>query len=100
MPKYDYLIVGAGLSGAVCAHELKKKGYNCLVVEKRGQTAHTDIIILYKIMKKRILILSITAGNGHNACANSMKRKLESLDDADGITFAGLRSSTTLLTAL
>lgn len=37
MPKYDYLIVGAGLSGAVCAHELKKRGYNCLVVEKRGQ---------------------------------------------------------------
>ena len=36
MPKYDYLIVGAGLSGAVCAHELKKKDYNCLVVEKRG----------------------------------------------------------------
>ncbi len=34
-------------------------------------------------MKKRILILSITAGNGHNACANSMKRKLESLDDAE-----------------
>ncbi len=34
-------------------------------------------------MKKRILILLITAGNGHNACANSMKRKLESLDDAE-----------------
>ena len=34
-------------------------------------------------MKKRILILSITAGTGHNACANSMKRKLESLDDAE-----------------
>lgn len=34
-------------------------------------------------MKKKILILSITAGNGHNACANSMKRKLESLDDAE-----------------
>lgn len=39
MKKYDYLIVGAGLSGAVCAHELKKKGYNCLVVEKRGHVA-------------------------------------------------------------
>ena len=34
-------------------------------------------------MKKRILILSITAGNGHNACANSMKRKLESLEDVE-----------------
>ena len=39
-------------------------------------------------MKKRILILSITAGNGHNACANSMKRKLESLDDAEVKSFS------------
>ena len=34
--KYDYLIVGAGLYGSVCAYELAKKGYNCLVVERRG----------------------------------------------------------------
>ena len=35
MKKYDYLIVGAGLSGAVFAHEAKKAGKTCLVVEKR-----------------------------------------------------------------
>ena len=34
--KYDYLIVGAGLYGAVCAHELAKRGKRCLVVEKRN----------------------------------------------------------------
>ena len=34
--KYDYLIVGSGLFGAVCAHELTKKGYKCLVVERRN----------------------------------------------------------------
>ena len=33
---YDYLIVGSGLYGAVCAHELTNKGYHCLVVEKRS----------------------------------------------------------------
>jgi len=33
---YDYLIVGSGLYGAVCAHELTNKGYRCLVVEKRS----------------------------------------------------------------
>ncbi|MBR6391065.1 MAG: UDP-galactopyranose mutase [Lachnospiraceae bacterium] len=33
---YDYLIVGAGLYGAVCAHELHKKGYSVLVVDKRS----------------------------------------------------------------
>ena len=33
--KYDYLIVGAGLYGAGAAHELKKKGMECLVIDKR-----------------------------------------------------------------
>lgn len=32
---YDYLIVGAGLFGAVFAHEAKKKGKKCLVIDKR-----------------------------------------------------------------
>ena len=33
---YDYLIVGAGLFGAVFAHEVTKRGKRCLVVEKRS----------------------------------------------------------------
>jgi UDP-galactopyranose mutase len=33
--KYDYLIVGSGLFGSVCAHELTKKGKRVLVIEKR-----------------------------------------------------------------
>ena len=37
--KYDYLIVGAGLFGAVFAHEAVKKGRTCLVVERRGHIA-------------------------------------------------------------
>lgn len=36
MKKYDYLIVGSGLFGSISAFELKKKGYNCLVIEKRS----------------------------------------------------------------
>ena len=32
---YDYLIVGSGLFGAVFAHEAKKAGKRCLVVDKR-----------------------------------------------------------------
>lgn len=35
----DYLIVGAGLYGAVCAYELNKKGYKCLVIDKRNHIA-------------------------------------------------------------
>ena len=35
MKKYDYLIVGSGLFGAVFAHEAVKKGKSCLVIDKR-----------------------------------------------------------------
>ena len=36
---YDFLIVGAGLYGAVCAYELNKKGYKCLVIDRRQHIA-------------------------------------------------------------
>ena len=36
MKPYDYLIVGAGLYGAVFAHEAVKRGKSVLVVEKRS----------------------------------------------------------------
>lgn len=36
MKKYDYLIVGSGLFGAVFAYEAKKRGKSCLVIEKRN----------------------------------------------------------------
>lgn len=32
---YDYLIVGSGLYGSICAYELNKLGYKVLVLEKR-----------------------------------------------------------------
>ena len=36
---YDFLIVGAGLTGAVIAHELTKQGKTCLVIDKRDHIA-------------------------------------------------------------
>lgn len=36
MPKFDYLIVGAGLYGATAAHELRRQGKSVLVIEKRN----------------------------------------------------------------
>ena len=36
MERYDYLIVGAGLFGAVFAHEAKLAGKRCLVIDKRA----------------------------------------------------------------
>ena len=35
MKKYDYLIVGAGLFGAVFAYEMQKRGKKCMVVDRR-----------------------------------------------------------------
>ena len=37
--KYDYVVVGAGLYGAVFAYEAKKKGKTCLVIDKRDHIA-------------------------------------------------------------
>ena len=42
---YDYLIVGAGLYGAVFAHEMKKAGKKCLVIDRRdhiGGNVYTE----------------------------------------------------------
>lgn len=44
--KYDYLIVGAGLFGAIFAHEMTKIGKECLVIEKRdhiGGNVYTEL---------------------------------------------------------
>ncbi len=37
--KYDYLVVGAGLFGAVFASEMKRSGRRCLVIDRRGHIA-------------------------------------------------------------
>lgn len=45
MERYDYLIVGAGLFGSVCAYELTKRGKKCLVIDKRphiGGNVYTE----------------------------------------------------------
>ena len=39
MARYDYLIVGAGISGAVFAHEAHRIGKRCLVIDRRDHIA-------------------------------------------------------------
>ena len=39
MKQYDYLIVGAGLFGAVFAREMTDAGYRCLVIDRRSHIA-------------------------------------------------------------
>jgi UDP-galactopyranose mutase len=43
--KYDYLIVGSGFFGSICAHELTKSGKKVLVIDSRnhiGGNCHTE----------------------------------------------------------
>ena len=45
MKKYDYLIVGAGITGSVIAHELSKANFKCIVIDKRhhiGGNCYTE----------------------------------------------------------
>ena len=47
MIQFDYLIVGSGLFGSVCARELTDAGFKCLVIEKRkhiGGNIYTEQI--------------------------------------------------------
>ena len=37
--KYDYLVVGSGLYGAIFAHEAKRAGKSVLVIDKRPNIA-------------------------------------------------------------
>ena len=46
--KYDYLIVGAGLFGAVFAQQAKQAGKTVLVIDKRshlGGNVYTDCLL-------------------------------------------------------
>jgi UDP-galactopyranose mutase len=36
MSFYDYLIIGSGFFGSICAYELKNKGYDVCVIDKRN----------------------------------------------------------------
>ena len=45
--RYDYLIIGAGLYGAVLAHQMMDAGKSCLVIDRRnhiGGNVYTDEI--------------------------------------------------------
>ena len=45
MIQYDYLVVGSGFYGSICAYELTKLGYKCLVIDKRdhiGGNCYTE----------------------------------------------------------
>ena len=52
MEDLDYLVVGAGLFGAVFAHEAKKRGKKVLVIDKREHIGGN----VYSYEKNRIMV--------------------------------------------
>lgn len=51
---YNYLIVGAGLTGATMAHELTRNGFKCLVIDKRphiGGNVYTECVLGINVHK-------------------------------------------------
>ena len=65
MKQYDYLIVGAGLFGAVFAHEAKKAGKKCLVVDKRDHIAGNISMGAVNVQ----VIMESLGGGGHQTMA-------------------------------
>ena len=66
--KYDYLVVGAGLYGAVFAHEAKKAGKSVLVIDKRpniaGNVFTEDVEGIHVHNMVRIFSIQITKKSG------------------------------------
>ena len=50
---FDYLIVGAGLTGATLARELTDAGKRCLVIDKRNHIGGNAILLFISLMWRR-----------------------------------------------
>ena len=61
---YDYLIVGAGLLGAIFAHEATKQGKKVKVIDKRDHISGTVVRILGQILKKILNNLNMIKSRG------------------------------------
>ena len=65
--KYDYLIVGSGLYGAIFAHEAKTHGKTVLVVDKRPLQS----LIVLPI--RPLLITKVNSTHCLSICIHSIK---------------------------
>ena len=77
MSEYDFLIVGSGLYGAICAYELNKKGYKCLVVEKRshiGGNIYTEEVDMLMEGKTYAEVIAYMDEQDESKSANRFKK--------------------------
>ena len=56
--KYDFIIIGGGMSGLVCAFILSKEGKKVVVLEKNSQSTHIRIIQCLRVLLHQLKIYS------------------------------------------
>ena len=74
--KYDYLVVGSGLYGAVFAHEAKEKGKSVLVIDKRPNIAGN--VYTESISTSMELIFSIQTTQRYGTTLHSLQISTDS----------------------
>ena len=57
---YDYLIVGAGLSGAIFAHEATKRGKKVKVIDKRDTSVAIFTVKMLKVSTFTSMVLTFS----------------------------------------
>ena len=50
---FDYIIVGAGPSGATIAYCLQKEGANCLIVDKKAKIEEKTLLLIAAKLQRR-----------------------------------------------
>ena len=85
---YDYLVVGAGLFGAVFAHEAKKAGKKVLVIDKREHVAGN-------IYTKEVDGIQVHEYGAHifHTSNKDKQMKIPQISKKYGITSSSLRNS-------
>lgn len=85
--KADIAIIGAGISGALIADSLCKKGFDVVMLDKRhsgnGSTAASTALIQYEIDTPLVKLAKIV---GEDAAVRSYKLCLKSIDDLEKLS--------------
>jgi glycine/D-amino acid oxidase-like deaminating enzyme len=98
--KADVAIIGGGITGALCAHELVKSGINCVVVDGRtigfGSTCASTSLLQYELDKTlydlSALIGKQRAERAYILCANAIDN-LKEISDLVGCTEFEMKDS-------
>src|SRR4051812_7831895 len=85
----DVAVIGAGLCGAMAAHELVNAGFSCVVLDKRqpgeGSTAASTALLLHELDTP---LHELVAKIGEADAARCYRLGVEAIDAIDRVTRA------------